>query len=120
MEDATAVGDVSNPVCGDRLRLYLRILDGRVVEARFEAQGCPAAIAASSITTVLLRGMTVEEARALTDHDVEAALGGLPRGKRHCSVLAEEAITEALDGLAKEDSGAIQAVHPGAGEPPGS
>lgn len=120
MDDATAVGDVTNPVCGDRLRLYLRILDGQVREARFEAQGCPAAIAASSITTVLLQGMTVEEARSLTDHDVEAALGGLPRGKRHCSVLAEEAISAALDCLVKEDPGAIQAVYPGTGKPPDS
>lgn len=99
MDDATTVGDATNPVCGDRLRLYLRVRDGCIEDARFLAEGCPAAIAASSVTTVLLQGRTLDEARALTDADVEDALGGLPPGKRHCSVLAEEAIADALDRL---------------------
>lgn len=100
MTDASAIGEASNPVCGDRLKLFLRLEAGRVARASFQAQGCPAAIAASSATTELLTGRTVEEARALTNDDVERALGGLPRGKRHCSVLAEEAIRAALQGHA--------------------
>ena len=92
-----AVADVENPACGDRARLSLRIVDGRITEARFLAEGCPAAIAAASMTTVLLTGATLAEARALRDVDVAAALDGLPPNKVHCSVLAEDVIREALD-----------------------
>jgi nitrogen fixation NifU-like protein len=92
-----AVAEVENPACGDRARLSLRIADGRIMEARFLAEGCPAAIAAASMTTVLLTGATLHEARALRDVDVAAALDGLPPNKVHCSVLAEDVIREALD-----------------------
>ncbi|RLT52013.1 MAG: iron-sulfur cluster assembly scaffold protein [Chloroflexi bacterium] len=96
IENADAVAEVENPVCGDRARLSIRLSDGRIAEARFLAEGCPAAIAAASMTTVLLTGMTVGEALALRDTDVAQALGGLPPNKVHCSVLAEEVIQAAL------------------------
>jgi len=92
-----AVAEVENPACGDRTRLSVRINDGRIAEARFRTEGCPAAIAASSITTELIRGRTLEEAAALRDTDVVAALGGLPRNKMHCSVLAEDVIQAIVD-----------------------
>jgi nitrogen fixation NifU-like protein len=92
-----AVAEVENPACGDRARLSLRIRDGRITEARFLAEGCPAAIAAASMTTVLLTGASLTQARALRDVDVAAALDGLPANKVHCSVLAEDVIREALD-----------------------
>jgi len=92
-----AVAEVENPACGDRTRLSVRISDGRIAEARFRTEGCPAAIAASSITTELIRGRTLEEAAALRDTDVVAALGGLPRNKMHCSVLAEDVIHAIVD-----------------------
>jgi len=92
-----AVAEVENPACGDRTRLSVRISDGRIAEARFRTEGCPAAIAASSITTELIRGRTLEEAAALRDTDVVAALGGLPRNKMHCSVLAEDVIQAIVD-----------------------
>ncbi len=101
LADATVVGEASNPVCGDRLKLYLRVDDaGRIEAATFQAQGCPAAIAAGSMTTVLLVGKDVAAARALRDADVAAALGGLPASKLHCSVLAEDAIVAALGSTA--------------------
>jgi len=92
-----AVAEVENPACGDRTRLSVRISDGRIAEVRFRTEGCPAAIAASSITTELIRGRTLEEAAALRDTDVVSALGGLPRNKMHCSVLAEDVIQAIVD-----------------------
>src|SRR5262245_35392455 len=84
--------EVSNPVCGDTMRLTVRLEDGRVAEARFKTRGCGAAIAASSVTTELIRGKTPDELLHLTNAEVAAALGGLPPAKVHCSVLAEDAL----------------------------
>ena len=95
--DADAVAEVENPACGDRTRLSIRVLEGRIAEARFRTEGCPASIAASSITTELILGRTLEEARALRDEDVAEALGGLPRNKLHCSVLAEDVIQAVVE-----------------------
>jgi len=96
VEEADAVGKAGNPACGDRMELTLRIREDRVVEARFRATGCGAAIASASMTTVLLTGRTLAEAEAVTNEDVARALGGLPPVKLHCSVLAEDAIRSAL------------------------
>jgi nitrogen fixation NifU-like protein len=97
MPDADIVVEAANPICGDHMRLYLRLDGDRVGRATFQTQGCPAAIAASSMTTVLLSGSSRDEARRITNDDVDRALGGLPGSKRHCSVLAEEVIALALD-----------------------
>lgn len=93
---AVATAQVGDPAHGDVLRLSLRIEAGRVIEARFRAFGCTAAIAAGSMTTVLVAGRSIDEAARLTNQDVAAALGGLPESKMHCSVLAEQAVREAL------------------------
>lgn len=95
--DPDGIGDVENPVCGDRTVLTIRVRDDRISAARFRAVGCPAAIAASSITTELLIGRTVAEALRLTNEDVSAALGGLPANKLHCSVLAEDVVRAAVE-----------------------
>jgi nitrogen fixation protein NifU and related proteins len=97
LADPDAVAEVENPACGDRTRLAIRIRDGRVAEARFRTEGCPAAIAASSMTTELILGRTLEEAGTLRDQDVTRALGGLPRNKQHCSVLAEDVIQAVIE-----------------------
>ena len=94
--DPDGIGDVENPVCGDRTVLTICVRDDRIAAARFRAVGCPAAIAASSITTELLIGRTVAEALRLTNEDVSAALGGLPANKLHCSVLAEDVVRAAV------------------------
>ncbi len=93
--DADATGYETNPVCGDTMRLTLRINGGRIVEARFQTSGCPAAIAASSVCTEMIRGLSLAEAEALRKEDYAAALGGLPPGKMHCSVLAADAVRAA-------------------------
>jgi nitrogen fixation NifU-like protein len=96
IDNADADALVSNPACGDTMHLYLRIADNRIVEAKFKTMGCPAAIAASSITTEMLIGRTVEEALQLTRAEVSRALGGLSPQKVHCSVLSEDAIKAAM------------------------
>ena len=96
MDAADAEAEVTNPACGDTMRLYLRIEAGRVIDATFQTQGCPAAIAAGSLTTELLRGRTLDESLELNRDVVEAALGGLPPQKRHTSVLAEDAVKAAI------------------------
>jgi len=105
VEHADAKGRAGNPACGDLLELTLRVSDGRVEQARFRASGCSAAIASSSMTTVLLTGMTLDEAGRLTNEDVARALGGLPPAKMHCSVLAEDAIRAALEDYRRRESG---------------
>lgn len=96
LADATAHGVATNPVCGDLLHLYLKLADGRICAASFQVEGCPPSIAAGSRLTELLQGKTVTEARALKAKDVSAALGGLPRNKEHCAVLAVDALRAAL------------------------
>jgi nitrogen fixation NifU-like protein len=91
-----ALAEVTNPVCGDTLRLTLSVDDGRITAARFRTFGCAAAIATSSMTTELLIGRTIQEAGRLTEHDIAAALGGLPPNKMHCAALADEGIQAAL------------------------
>jgi NifU-like protein involved in Fe-S cluster formation len=91
-----AVAQVGDPSHGDVLRLGLRIENGRVIEARFKSFGCTAAIAAGSMTTLMVAGKSLSEAERITNQDVADALGGMPDSKRHCSVLAEQAIKEAL------------------------
>ncbi len=93
--DADAMGYETNPVCGDTMRLTLRINGGRIMEARFQTSGCPAAIAASSVCTEMIRGLSLADAEALTKEDYAAALGGLPPSKMHCSVLAADAVRAA-------------------------
>jgi len=104
VENPDAFGRAGNPACGDVLELTLRIGEGRIQEARFRASGCGAAIASSSMATVLLTGRTLDEAAALTDEEVAAALGGLPPAKIHCSVLAQDAVAAALADYRKRRS----------------
>ena len=96
MPDADGVGTVGNPVCGDVMKIFLKIENNRVVDARFKTFGCGAAIATSSMVTDLVKGKTIEEALAMTNKTVAEALDGLPPIKMHCSVLAEEGIQAAI------------------------
>ena len=93
---ANAVGEERNPVCGDHMRLMLRIEGEEIAEARFQTRGCAAAIATSSVATEVLIGMPVAEAASLKRQDFVEAVGGLPKSKIHCSVLAAAALKRAL------------------------
>ena len=105
IDGADGVGEVGNPACGDMMRLYLKIEDGRVQDAKFRTFGCGAAIASSSMLTEMIKGKTVEEARAITNQQVAEALDGLPAVKIHCSVMAEQAVKSALDDYVKKHAG---------------
>ena len=94
--DADGVGEVGNAKCGDIMKMYLKIKDDRIEDAKFETFGCGSAIASSSMATELIKGKTVDEALAGTNKQVVDALGGLPAYKLHCSVLAEESIKAAV------------------------
>lgn len=96
IEDADGVGEVGNAVCGDIMKIYLKIEDGIVSDVKFETFGCGSAIASSSIATELIKGKPLSETLKLTNKAVTEALGGLPAHKLHCSVLAEEAIRAAV------------------------
>ena len=97
IEDADGVGEVGNAKCGDIMKIYLKIDDDVITDVKFETFGCGSAIASSSMATELIKGKPVAEAMELTNKAVAEALDGLPDYKMHCSVLAEEAIKNALD-----------------------
>ena len=96
IEDANGVGEVGNAKCGDIMKMYLKIRDNVIEDAKFETFGCGSAIASSSMATELIKGKTIDEALAVTNKQVVEALGGLPAYKLHCSVLAEESIKSAV------------------------
>lgn len=94
--DANAVGEVGNPVCGDIMKMYLKINNNVIEDVKFKTFGCGAAVATSSIATEMIKGKTVEEALKLSNKAVIEALDGLPPAKIHCSVLAEQAVKAAI------------------------
>ncbi len=104
MEDASGVGEAVNPVCGDTLRLFIKVETDRIVGASFLTFGCAAAIAASSMTTLMVQGKTLDEAWSISNEAVSHALGGLPPSKVHCSLLAEKAIRAAISDYRKKSS----------------
>jgi len=94
--DASGVGSVGNPICGDVMRMYIKIENGVIVDAKFKTFGCGAAIATSSMVTEMVKNKTIAEALRISNKAVAEALGGLPQVKMHCSVLAEEALRSAI------------------------
>ncbi len=97
IENADGNGEAGNAKCGDIMKMYLKIEDDVIVDVKFETFGCASAIASSSMATELIKGKPVAEALELTNKAVAEALDGLPAYKMHCSVLAEEAIQNALE-----------------------
>ena len=96
IENPSGVGEVGNPVCGDIMKIYLKIENDIIEDVKFETFGCGSAIASSSMATELIKGKPLAEALELTNKAVAEALDGLPAHKMHCSVLAEEAIRAAI------------------------
>ena len=96
IENADGVGQVGNAKCGDIMKIYLKIENDIIVDVKFETFGCGSAIASSSMATEMIKGKPISEAMNLTNKAVAEALDGLPAHKLHCSVLAEEAIKNAL------------------------
>ena len=94
--DADGVGEVGNAKCGDIMKMYLKIKDDVIEDAKFKTFGCGAAIATSSMATDMIKGSTIEDALKLSNQAVVEALDGLPASKINCSVLAEQAVKAAL------------------------
>ena len=102
--DASGVGTVGNAKCGDIMRIYLKIENGIIEDVKFKTFGCGAAIATSSMATEMVKGKSIEEAMKLTNEAVAEALDGLPPVKMHCSLLAEQALKEALEDYFKKNN----------------
>ena len=105
MENPDGIGQVGNAVCGDIMKMYIKVKDKVITDVKFQTFGCGAAIATSSMATELIKGKTIDEALKLTNKAVAEALDGLPKIKMHCSVLAEEAVQAAIDDYLKKTTG---------------
>jgi nitrogen fixation NifU-like protein len=109
MEDPDGVGEVGNPRCGDIMKIYIKVKDDRIVDISFETFGCASAIASSSMVTEMVKGLTLDEALAISNKDVVNALGGLPPQKIHCSLLAEEGIQAAIEDYRAKRKAGVEA-----------
>ncbi len=110
IEDASGVGTVGNAKCGDIMKVFLKIEDNIIQDAKFKTFGCGAAVATSSMATEIIIGKTIEEALNITNKTVMEALGGLPTNKVHCSCLAEEALRAALWDYAEKNGIKIEGL----------
>ncbi|MBC8184496.1 Fe-S cluster assembly scaffold protein NifU [candidate division KSB1 bacterium] len=97
IEDADGIGDVGSPSCGDVMKLFIKVENDIIIDVKYKTFGCAAAIASGSMATELIKGKTINEALKITNDRVTEQLGGLPKAKRHCSVLAEQALQNALN-----------------------
>lgn len=110
IEDASGVGQVGNAKCGDIMKVFLKIENGIIIDAKFKTFGCGAAVATSSMATELIIGKTIQEALEVTNKSVMEALDGLPPAKVHCSCLAEEAVQSALWDYAEKNGIVIEGL----------
>jgi nitrogen fixation NifU-like protein len=104
IDNPDAVGQVGNPVCGDIMKMFMRIENDIIVDVKFQTFGCGAAVATSSMVTELIKGKSIEEALKITNMQVAEALDGLPPIKMHCSNLAESAVKAAIEDYRKKHS----------------
>jgi nitrogen fixation NifU-like protein len=94
--DADGVGTEGNPVCGDVMKIFIKVDNGKIIDAKFKTFGCGAAIAVSSMITEMVKGKTLEEALNISKDVVADALGGLPPQKMHCSMVGADALHKAI------------------------
>lgn len=102
IKDPDGVATVGNPICGDIMRLYIKVKDNKIADIKFQTLGCGAAIATSSILTEIAKGKPLKDAEKITKQAITEALGGLPSVKMHCSVLAADALKRAIEDYRKK------------------
>jgi len=107
MENPDGIGVVGNPVCGDVMKIFIRVADGRITDIKFQTFGCAAAIATSSMITEMARNRTIDEALEISRDDVASELDGLPKVKMHCSNLAADGLKAAIEDWRKRMSGEV-------------
>jgi nitrogen fixation NifU-like protein len=100
--DADGVGTVGNPVCGDMMAFYIKVDGDKLADVKFKTFGCGAAIAVSSMVSEMAKGLTIDQAKALTNEAVAEELGGLPPNKMHCSNLGADALHAAIEDYEKK------------------
>lgn len=105
VESPDGEATTANPVCGDRMRVTIRVEAGRLAEVRWQTRGCPPAIATSSFASEMVRGWTLDDVDTLTREAIAEGIGGLPKDKVHCSVLAADAIRAAVADYRRRVSG---------------
>ena len=104
MDDADGIGSEGNPVCGDAMKIFIKVKDDKITDAKFQTFGCGAAIAVSSMVTEMVKGMTLDEAMNVTKASLSEALDGLPPQKMHCSNLGADALHKAIEDYRKKNS----------------
>lgn len=104
IDDADAIGEAGSLICGDALKIYLKIKNGIVTDAKFQTFGCGSAVASSSVLTEMIIGKPLDEVKKITNKDIADQLGGLPPEKMHCSVMGHEALENALKTYFKEET----------------
>ncbi len=97
MDDADGIGEEGNPVCGDAMKLFIKVKDNVITEIKFQTFGCASAIAVSSMVTEIAKGMTLDEAMKVSKQSLADALDGLPPQKMHCSNLGADALHKAIE-----------------------
>ncbi len=109
LPDADGVGLEGNPVCGDIMKIFIKVKDDHIEDIKFQTFGCGAAIATSSMVTELVKGMSLDEAMKVSNRNVAEALGGLPGQKMHCSNLAADALHKAIEDYRNKKAAAAAA-----------
>ncbi len=102
IEDADGIGEVGNPVCGDIMKMMIKVKNDVITDVKFQTFGCGAAVATSSMVTEMIKGKSIDDALEITNKSVAEALDGLPPIKMHCSNLAEQAVKSAIEDYQKK------------------
>jgi nitrogen fixation protein NifU and related proteins len=111
IEDPCAFAEIKNPIFGDILQLFLRIVNGIIIDAKFKAFGSKTAIAAGSMTTELIKGKSISDALLVSDRVIYDKLGGLPAGDQHCTLLAEKVVHTAIEDYLKTSRTSCSVFH---------
>jgi len=102
IDNPDGVGKIGNPMCGDIMEFFIKVKDGKIIEAKFQTYGCAAAIASTSILTELIIGKTIDQALKISNRKIREVLGEIPKHKYHCTVLAEQALKAAIEDYKKK------------------